>query len=89
MYRRLELGFGISQQSQEFVGGKQACGAKGWRVERATRACLLAPPLCLPHRHALVADALKRVPTHVHRSLAYKEFRHPAGSDIWREGLSF
>ena len=34
----------------------------------------MAPPLSLPHRHALVADALKLVRTHVHRSLANKNF---------------
>ncbi len=38
----------ISQQSQELVVGKQARGAKTWRVERATRACLIAPPLGPP-----------------------------------------
>ena len=38
-------------------------------------------PLCStsqpPHRHALVADALKLVPTHVHRFLANKYFIDP------------
>ncbi len=38
----------ISQQSQELVVGKHACGAKTWRVERATSACLIAPPLSPP-----------------------------------------
>src|SRR6266446_6233635 len=44
------------------------------QFERARRACLITPPPGLPHRHAILADALKRVPTHLHRSLADKSF---------------
>ncbi len=46
--------------------------------ERQERASLHRPSA--PHRRALVADALKRVPTQVHHSFAYKSFIHPLRS---------
>src|SRR2546422_879268 len=35
---------GISQQRHDVVVGKHTCAAKGWGAQRATRACLMAPP---------------------------------------------
>ncbi len=40
---------------------------------RASKTCLITPPQT-PRRHAFLADALKRVPTLVRRSLANKYF---------------
>src|SRR3989442_6207740 len=60
----------------EKVVGRQACGPKaGMPRGRRRRASLLHPEA--PRRHAVVADALKRVPTHVRRLLANKGFIHP------------
>ncbi len=50
-------------------------GLAGVSRERRRRASLHHPSA--PHRHAVVADALKRVPTHVRRFLANNFFIYP------------
>jgi hypothetical protein len=57
----------VANYRGEFVVGKHAERRDGMSRGRPERASLLRPSA--PHRHALVADALKRVPTDVHRSL--------------------
>ena len=69
------------------AGGRIRCrqanrrskGLAGVSRERRGRASLHHP--WAPRRHALVADALKLVPTHVRRFLANNFFIHPAPTD--------
>src|SRR2546428_573753 len=71
-------GAGVRMRCRQ--ANRRSKGLAGVSRERRGRASLHHP--WAPHRHALVADALKLVPTHVRRFLASNLFMHPSSHPV-------